>query len=187
MLEHIPSTKEIIEDTEMTIDEDLPVYLITWSPDPKQLPDCHFEYQHRYNIDILVLFLKSCYTGLFCVETSMMGSPHYHGWFQTDKFRNEERIAITKVLHKLGMLRITQAKTYKINKYYEQANALYYYKKDIDAMSFIVDNPITLNSTCGIHWDMTHFFDSTVNAKHIANVVSEKQRLIDFYRDSSID
>lgn len=188
LTDYLEDSKEyVILAEELMIDPDKPLYLMTWAPDPKQLPNCHFEYQHRYNISTLSLYLRSCYSGCFCVESTQLGNPHYHGWYQVSNGPDSARIATMKTLQKLGLVKVTQAKHYKIDCYTERQNALYYYKKELTtAMNFIIDNPITAYSTCGINWDMTHFFDSTVNAKHISNVVSEKQRLLEFYRDSTI-
>ena len=56
----------------MKIDDSKPLYLITWSPDPSMMPNCDFEMQHEYNINIIADFCKGCDVALWCVEASQM-------------------------------------------------------------------------------------------------------------------
>lgn len=146
--EAIVNRAVIIWESELDIDTTQPVYLITWSPDPKEMPDCDFDKQHLFNVSAIVTYLKSCSAGVFCVESSQLGHPHYHGWYQVDSSKEVYRIAQIKVLQRFGLVKITKMKTEpKINKWYEKGNGLYYYKKDLlDSMLTVQCNPITANT-----------------------------------------
>ena len=71
---------EIIRLQEEKIDPDDKIYLMTWSPDPKQIPDCDFINQHLYCMPYVESYLSFCKSGCACVESSQIGNPHYHTW-----------------------------------------------------------------------------------------------------------
>jgi len=179
---------EVIEFWESSIDDEKKVYLVTWSPDPKELPDCDFYIQHQVNIEILADYLKCCSAGLFCVESTQLGNPHYHGWYQIDDNKELARIALIKTLNRFGIVRITPIKhSYKIFSWSESANALYYYKKDsLDA--FLTYPIITSTSTSTLNFnilDSIGFFSrdhkglTTINDK-----MSNRQFYRQFYADT---
>jgi len=151
-----------IEFYESCIDEDETLYLITWAPDPKELPNCDFITQHLYNVNFLAEYLKFCECGLFCVESTQAGNPHYHGWYQTSDYYVEElaRCAIMKVMERLGIVKITKCKGhYRINSYTAGGNALHYYKADLfGQMQYIPHNPITWQSKDDTNWLSNDFF-----------------------------
>jgi len=109
------------------IDTDRTLYLITWNPDPKELPNADFETQHHYSVNLLSDYLKACECGLFCVETSQLGAPHYHGWYQVSQNPDCERnrIIYIKTMQRFGNLKITKSKGhYKIGSNSNHANCL---------------------------------------------------------------
>lgn len=182
---------ELIRLEEEKIDMRHFVYLITWSPDPKELPDCDFHICNQTNIETLARFLKCCKCGLFCLEANMMGNVHYHGWFQIDSKMEPFRLAILKTMERFGPkgLKVTKATHIKINSYSERMNGLYYYKKDaVDAMLIYEDSVIHRDSYSTINWelcDLLGFFDirgdKRVQAK---DRVSTLQYYRKFYEDS---
>lgn len=136
-----------VYETETMIDPDDTLYLMTWSPNPEDLPDADFETQHRFCYNTIADYLVSCRVGLFCVEATQKGNPHYHGWYQLSHNPDLERlrIACVKAMTKFGMLKITPSiGHYKINNYWtDKANCLYYYKKDLlMSMFWVKHNPI---------------------------------------------
>lgn len=140
---------------ERLIDLDESLYLFTWSPDSKELPDCDFNTQHCHCISTIANFLKTVRIGLACVESTQMGVPHYHGWYQLSKFNDLPRITMVKVLQRLGNLKITKSKGHiKIHSYIKAANCLYYYKKELLDQSVLIDsNPITKDMVCPINFN----------------------------------
>lgn len=184
----------LIEYYENLIDDDAELYLITWSPNPEELPDADFETQHKFNISLLSEYLKWCSLGLFCVESTQLGNPHYHGWYQCSDDSNEElgRIATIKTLKRFGNLKISKVKVaYVKNSYSQKSNALYYYKKDaFSQMLYVEDAVIHRHSECTIDWtniQYSQFFDKECKLKlgqKAENAISEKQWCLDFYRDS---
>lgn len=179
---------EIIEIEESSIENNEDIYLITWSPDVKELPDADFYLQHNFNVEILVDYLKCCKHGVFCVESSQLGNPHYHGWYQIDDTKELQRIVIVKTLQRFGIVKIQKVKhSYKIFSWSERANALYYYKADLpDAFLKIEPNPIT-KETCGtVDWsvmDMVGFFNKGVSSK-LTDKISQRKFYRDFYADT---
>lgn len=137
---------EAISQAENAIDIDDKLYLLTWSPDPKKLPDCDFLNQHIWCVPYVWDYLNYCKAGCACVESTQLGNPHYHMWYQTyDDNRELGRVAIIKVLSKIGNIKIeSSVRYYKIDKWYSTKNALYYYKEDcINQQLFTPYNPIT--------------------------------------------
>lgn len=131
---HVLNNAAMVEYCESLISEGDDLYLFTWSPDPAQLPDVSFYYQHLYCVNAVASFIQSCECGLACVESNQQGFPHYHGWYQTsDSFVLEQmRIVNVKVFKKLGNFKCEKVKQcYRINSYTKQGNALYYYKADL--------------------------------------------------------
>lgn len=169
------------------------LYLITWSPNPSELPNADFTTQHMYFVNILADYLKTCKNGLFCVETSQMGSPHYHGWYQVspDPIREELRIVYTKTLVRFGMMRITKSrgKVRVINSYNPRSSFLSYYKKDLlDSMLWCKPNPITSTSKCDIDWSKNMLFFVKEGRGTVADLeekISLKEFYLEFYKDSS--
>lgn len=169
---------------EMDIDREKTLYLITWAPDPKHLPDADFGTQHQYFISIIADYLKCCKTGLFCVEATQIGNPHYHGWYQVKDKYEEGRVVMMKVLQKFGNVKVTTSKGhYKVNSYSDKANCLYYYKKDVfDAMYFNRLNPINKYSESAIPWnEYSYFFN--IQGRHTSADIQDKISLKEFYKN----
>lgn len=149
---------ERVLEYEQKIDLNKTLYLFTWAPAPDDLPDCDFDLQHQYNLGLVASFLNACEVGLACVESSQMGRPHYHGWYQLsdNPLKEKVRIAIVKTMQRFAPrgLKITQSHGHiKIGSWSKHANCLYYYKKDLLGMQlFTLPNPITPHSTCSIDW-----------------------------------
>lgn len=135
-----------IFEAEENIDDNETLYLITWCPDPSDLPDADFETQHDYNVPILTWFCQSCKTAVFCVESTQKGNPHYHGFYQEteDPDLYEQHNSIVKTMQKFGMLKITPSKgMYKRHNYWTpHSNCLYYYKKDTLTRMLKVHNSV---------------------------------------------
>lgn len=177
---------QIVEWYESSIDDDEYLYLFTWAPDPKELPDTSFEMQHAYCFPQIASFLDGMQVGLACVENTQMGKPHYHGWYQPsdDPLMTKYNISMVKVLERLGNLKITKCKGhYKNNSYVAACNALHYYKKDmIDSMLWIVDNPITSKTKKDIAWaDKQLFFMRPQERSNVAKL-QERITLTDYYK-----
>lgn len=123
--------------SETSIDLTKDIYLITWNPDPKLLPNDDFENQHRWCVTQLSFYCKTCDVATFCLESTQKGNPHYHGFYQRsdDPLKEKGRIMMIKKLQfyapnnnvKIDKIK----KCYRINSYLKGQNALYYYKKDI--------------------------------------------------------
>lgn len=169
------------------------VYLITWNPDPKHLPDADFETQNQFYLDWLSSYLKHCYAGLFTVEATQRGNPHYHGWYQTSyDFRDEmERLALIKCMQQRGRVdiaKIQKQHTVRPGQWYEKANALWYYKKD-QLDKHLNMEIITSESESSINFsnlDYQFFLSnrSVKGSETIATMKSDQQFYRDFYRDS---
>lgn len=182
----------VIEHTESLIDQGETLYLVTWSPDPSELPDADFETQHLFNVNLLADYLKACSCGLFCVETTQLGNPHYHGWYQLSASPEKEafRIVLVKTLQRFGLLKITKSKGhYRINSYTSHGNCLAYYKKDlVGSMLFVGANPITSDTKCDIDWknNLLYFGDSKKRSSlvELQEKISLKNFYMEFYKDS---
>lgn len=176
------------------IDPDEQLYLITWSPDPEELPHADFITQHTFNVNLLADYLKSCSNGLFCVETTQLGNPHYHGWYQTsdDSKMEYQRIVLVKVLQRFGQLKITKCLGhYRINSYTKQANALYYYKADLfGQMEGVIYNPIDKDTHDNTDWNSYSLFFQSKKKGYkesivdIENKISQRDFYKQFYNDS---
>lgn len=182
----IASKTHLVELHETLIDPGQDLYLITWCPDPEHLPNSDFNIQHQFCMDTLSKYLEACEVGLFCVETTQLGRPHYHGWYQIapDK-RDLVRIIHAKVMSETGLLKITKSKGhYKIHSWNNKANCLYYYKKDlIQSMLTIETNPITKNMRSNIDWNSmvySSFFHIKGKRQSIADL-EDKLNLHKFY------
>lgn len=180
---------EIIEFMESTIDIDEPIYGITWSPNPAEMPDADFYLQHNTNVELLASFLKCCETGVFCVESTQRGNPHYHGWYQVDPEKELARITMCKTLIRFGQLKITQLEHVKINVYTEKGNALYYYKKDlVGAMLHMEPNPITKDTFSTINFEILPIVgflnNDTAPCQKIEEVISNRKFYRSFYSDT---
>nr|QGF19361.1 hypothetical protein [Antarctic circular DNA molecule] len=134
----------VIEEAESKIDPDDDIYLMTWSPDPKKLPDCDFFSQHRWCVEYVRTYLSGCKSGCACVESTQRGNPHYHFWYQTHDNPLVERHRITwiKILQKIGNIKIADktVQYYRINAWFKDKNALFYYKEDACAQQLFTPN-----------------------------------------------
>lgn len=177
---------------ESSIDPNRSIYLITWSPDPKQLPNADFRVQHSVNIDLLRVYLKACYSGIICVESTQLGNPHYHGWYQTCGCTEQWRIVAVKTMQRFGLVKIDKIKrSYRINSYTQKNNALYYYKKDmLDDMLFIDLNPITSDTHVDIDFsklNIISFLDTRYDkkqSKSAIEVLNDQMTYLEFYKDT---
>lgn len=182
---------ELIEYEESKIDPSSELYLITWAPDPKELPDADFYIQHNVNVELLTQFLKACACGIFCVEATQIGNPHYHGWYQVDPTKELVRIAVVKTMQRFAPkgLKIAPARSWKFFNWTERGNALYYYKKDIcDAFLNVDPNPITKDSESTVNFDTIQwisFFDSRMKIdKSLTDKISDRRFYRSFYGDT---
>ena len=178
----------IVYNEETLIDDDKELYLITWCPDPKEMPDCDFYLQHNINVETLSDYLKCCSAGMFCVESTQLGNPHYHGWYQIDAQKELHRICIVKTLQRFGIVKIATARSYKVNRWFEKANALYYYKKDlVDSMLCMTPNPITKDTISTVKFDvmdMVGFFAKDKSMKTLKDKISDRKFYREFYGDT---
>lgn len=187
--ERILNIGELIEFFESSIDDSLQLYLIIWSPDPKEMPDADFYLQHNVNIDMLKAFLLNVHLGMFTVESSQLGRPHYHGWYQVDLDLELGRIAAVKTMNRFGDVKIAKCRSYKINNYSERKNGLYYYKKDVyGAMGLVDPNPIVASSSSTINFDnidLVGFFSKDKGGMMtIKEKISDRQFYRDYYKDT---
>lgn len=176
-----------IYDAELLIDSSRELQLITWSPDPSLLPNAPFEMQHEYNVGILADYCKACHTAIFCVETTQMGNPHYHGFYQctSDPIKEKMRIAVIKTLQQFGLVKVTRSKgQYKLLNYWTpQANCLYYYKKDVlDSMFGTVNNPINADSMCTIDFSDYAYMFKQPGKRVTSSEIVRKQTQREFYK-----
>jgi len=145
----IASKTHLIHDTECEIDLDEPLYLFTWAPDPAELPNCSFELQHYWALTLVADFLRSVGNGCACVESTQLGNPHYHGWYQlsNDPIKERLRQCHVKTMARLSPkgFKVTKSKGHiKIHSWVAAANCLHYYKKDlIQSQLLTKHNPIT--------------------------------------------
>lgn len=179
----------IITSYESEIDKSANLYLMTWSPDPKELPDCDFYNQHIYCHPYIQAYLQGCKAGLACVEATQLGNPHYHLWYQTYKDEREQaRIRWIKVMSRIGIVKIVKGKHFKVDKWYQKGNCLHYYKKDaVGPQLFTLYNPIGSSTpTPPIDYtDYTMFFaKGKQTAQKIIEKVSQVKQLEEFYKKS---
>lgn len=178
---------EKIEFQESSIDPEKKLYLITWCPDPKELPDTDFYIQHNVNISLLATFLQCCACGVFCVEATQMGNPHYHGWYQVDDEKEIGRVAIVKVMQRFGIVKGATANNYKEFSWKEQGNSLYYYKKDFFTFKNQLPNPIFAESVSTVNFDvldLAGFFAKSKNSSKLSEQISSRQFYSKFYEDT---
>jgi len=182
---------ERIEFLETSIDPNEDLYLITWSPDPKQLPDCDLYVQHSLNVRLLANYLKCCSLGVFVLESTQLGNPHYHGWYQVDDDREIGRIALVKVMKSFGpQLKITKSYgKYKFFNFNTRGNCLAYYKKDLCKYFSVQPNPIFSDSTTTFNDDCLQLINflspySPTNKKLIADRLSNERFYREFYSDT---
>lgn len=178
-----------IAEAESEIDIDFPVYLMTWCPDPSQMPDAKFGIQHQYNLPTIISFLRGCKCGMFCVEPTQLGNPHYHGWYQVsdDPLLTKLRLRSIKVLQRLGRVQINKAANIKINNYKKRGNSLYYYKKEcLTACLLYEPNPITKDTHAEPVTDVHLLMWPDVKDRRTsAKRASAKQEIIEFYQSES--
>lgn len=175
----------IIREEERRINNEQPVYLMTWSPDPAELPNADVNIQHKYNINFLADYLKSCACGLLCVEINQKGSPHYHGWYQIDEDKTVIRSAHIKTIQRFGLLKITKCRKFKTNVYSEKGNGLYYYKKEVGSYLSMSDAVITKDSMDDTNWNNSLFFTQEIKDRLIADKISDRKYYLQFYADST--
>lgn len=188
-LDKIVGRAMAIYEIERTINPDQEVWMLTWCPSPKELPDADFYLQHNVNIRLLSDFLKGCSTGCFCVEPFQSGSPHYHGWYQPsyDPVKEQLRIACVKTMQHFGDCKFTKAVHYKIDKWYETRNCLHYYKKQLlDQMLTIDPNPITKDTVSTVNFDVLPLV-SFLSTKGRRDKYSEERKNHAFRRDFYTD
>lgn len=178
---------KIVYKYESQIDPARDLYLITWSPDPSKLPNAPFIIQHEFNVDIMADYLKSVDVGLWCVESTQKGNPHYHGFYQPSDDSNKEfmRLAIIKTFEAFGNLKITKSiGRYKINNWHTpKGNCLYYYKKDVGGPMFnISKNPITLKSKCEMDFTNLSVLFFSITGRHTSKQILEKISQREQYR-----
>lgn len=174
---------------EEKIDPTKTLYLFTWSPDAKELPDCHFELQHEYNLNYVSEYLKVCECGLACVESTQLGVPHYHGWYQIsdNPIKEKVRIIYMKSMLRFGNMKITKSKGhYKIASWSPAANCLHYYKKDLlQSQLFVTHNPIVPKEYPQHDWNafnLRTFFTANGKRETVADI-DDKISLREFYKD----
>lgn len=180
----------MVSQYETEIDPDNEVYLITWCPDPKEMSDADFEFQHLSNVDFLAAYLQTCKVGLFCVEATQAGNPHYHGWYQVNTQSELQRITCIKTMERFGLVKITKCLHLRLDKWFQKANGLYYYKKDLlDSMLQIEHNPICAQTQTNLDVDKLSLigFIGTRDKKSLCTLqdtLSAKQYYLSFYKDS---
>lgn len=177
----------VVDYYESQIDRTKELYLFTFSPTPDNLPDADFNSQHEFAMSLVVDFLQGCELGLACVESNLMGNPHYHGWFQkSEDFRKEQwRIAVVKTMavHAPAGLRFTKCKGhYHLSTYCQQGNALHYYKKDLHgAMQHIPHNPITQVTVSDIDYSSCVWWFNCPGKKKTVEQLEDKLSNKKFY------
>lgn len=192
--DYLASKMKIIHDAECEIDKDEPLYMFTWSPDVKDgLPDANFDVQHEYTYGIITDYLKYCRCGCACVESSQMGNPHYHGWYQVSEDYEEGRIVIAKVLQKTGNLKITKSKGhFRYHCFHNHSNCLYYYKKDLGGSMFSVSkNPIVADTPQStVDWNAQYFlFMKDIGRRTVSEIqdtISNKFFYRQFYANKDL-
>jgi len=189
------SKSEVIEYCESCIDPSRPVYLFTWSPDPRELPDADFETQHEWCLETVSKYLLFCLSGCACVEANAKSNPHYHGWYQlTDNpVLESKRIAMMKSMQHYAPSGFTveKAVNYKINDYYEHRNSLYYYKKDMYTSMFLIqNNPVTRHSISNINWNEYLFFfkprKGRISTFELEKKISNRAYFEKYYQNSRL-
>lgn len=172
---------------ESQIDSTQKLYGITWCPDPKQLPDSSFDIQHDFNVELLSNFLKGCLCGLFCVEATQNGVPHYHGWYQVtdDPILERYRLTEVKTLKRFGRWEPKEIKHHKIGCFTSKGNGLWYYKKEyLFAQRNIMNNPIHSRSEPVNNWGLsgTVFFATDIgNRSHVYEIMRNRDYAFEFY------
>lgn len=174
----------VIYNAEMSIDPESKVYLMTWSPDPKQSPDCALSLQHEFHVNALIDYLNFCKSGIFCLENSQLGEPHYHGWYQVDETNEAGRVVMIKVLQKFGKVKIAKCLEYKINNFKKHRNGLWYYKKDVfDAQLGIKLNPVTKNTPRADIDNSDFAYFMRIEGRKTSRVMQEKASAYKYYRE----
>lgn len=151
LIEKIVTVTEPIEKIESDIDPQQDIYMITWAPDPKRTPDVDFITQHLNNVNLLHDYCLCTSLAIFCVESTALGRPHYHGFYQIawEPWLEQGRIALTKVLSVIGSLKITKVENaYRIFSFSAKNNALHYYKKDVVLYCFVPNSVIHKDIDC---------------------------------------
>lgn len=186
----IAEVADIVYEEEHKIDDNDKVYLMTWAPDPKFLPDCDFINQHIFLVPYVKSYLEFCKNGLACVESTQLGNPHYHLWYQTrDDPLEMGRIRWIKVLSRIGLVKInSKVRYYRKNSWSAHRNALHYYKADsINQQLNTPYNPVSKTSAMPDidYSDYSWFFASGKKTSGaIREKVSQIKDLEEFYKKS---
>jgi len=191
MIEYLEKASTLVYEQESRIDLSKTVYLITWSPDPSKLPDADPSYQHLFNVNIMIDYLKYCECGILTHEITQIGNPHYHGWYQVNTSLELGRTAIIKVLQKIGNLKIAAVRDntkIKINNWSNSHSPLWYYKKE-SFDKIIPCNPITKDTPRDeTEWSSKlFFFVDIVGKKKVGELldhISNKKYYTEFYKKS---
>lgn len=161
------------------------LYLFTWSPNPEDLPDADFSVQHDSCISTITNLLHTVRCGMACVEATIMANPHYHGWYQNEPSLTCARVAMIKVMKKMGNLKITKSKGHvKIHSYVKQANCLWYYKKELlDEGLYVNLNPVTIHTVPNVNMNEHYNFFVKVNSRQSVADIENKISNAEFYRN----
>jgi len=181
----LPKIIDVYEQ-ESSIDPDKSLYLFTWSPNPEEIPDSDFNTQHLFCAPFIADYLLSCGRGIACVESTQLGNPHYHGWYQLsdDPLKERQRLIHIKCLKRFGMVKITSSiGHYKINSYVAAANCLHYYKKDmLQSMAWVELNPICSYHKINMDWNQHSMLFTKKGRESVADI-EDRINLRDFYKE----
>lgn len=166
------------------------ICLITFSPDPNpsQMIDAPFDIQHKTFVNLLADYLKYCRAGVFCLEPTQNGNPHYHGWYVP--YHNEMelgRVQMIKTIKRFGNVKIQHGvRFWRFNCYDEYRNALYYYKKDLALFYEVPFSVIVKDSYDNTDWTQQFFYTTRLNGKKMdfqmaEEKISQINQLRDFY------
>lgn len=170
---------------EEQIDQDQPLYLMTFNPVPDETPDCAFIDQHCWWVGLMAAYCKSCDAACFCVEATQRGYPHYHGWYQPSEDPKMEmmRICNIKIMLKFApagvKIDLCQNMIQINNWSNSNSNALYYYKKNLPTTMFYMPlNPITnLTPLNPVSVDDYKFFFMNKGRNRVADIIERKNKI----------
>lgn len=174
-----------IYEAESLLTDDDEVILITWSPNPKDLPDADFRYQHLFNVNLLSDFLKVVKKGCFCVEATLDGNPHYHGWYVKNPDSEKLRLVFISTFKKVGNLKQTKCRSIRTLRYSSPRNGLYYYKKELASYACYPHSVILSTTRDDTDWNYKNFFDkSATGTVNVTDKITDRQFYLQFYADS---
>lgn len=189
----IAEKADMVRTYERKINRDEPLYLITWSPDPKETPDASIMIQHYHWYPFLVKAMLCWEVSLMCLETSQRAGIHYHGWYQCseDPIKEIGRCAYMKVLERFGQLKITKSiGCYVRNSYSKHANCLHYYKADMAQRGILYKQTPFCVETEQTQYEKDIFWPSywmTNGKKQTVSEltkVSNRDKLLEFYAEN---